>query len=386
MLQRDMARDLLLRFNRAVNFVVNDNFSTTQAAPIGATYNAIPGPGILTRSADSADNVDINNSTLQIAGTASNYADPAYYWTDKHGNGFARAGGYLAVHKLIFPDSSPLVTFAGWTKNTTIANTQLLGVINSGANLQQYKNGSVATIGAVAAGTTYILATLMRPVTGMHYFLIGGAYSDWVHLFLDMNYTDTPMWPAITGAGAGSVRLAFLRVTTDIPNWLLTDNFALVSNATPVSGTIYTGAADTLVRFSYTLGAGAVGKLAEIRYRIQDANNYRYYRIAWNDGTAQWDMSHGSVVATVDTPGGTVANVGGQSTMILRAVGSAHDMWTQGSSSSVARFAGVSNSDFSTETGVGVAVAAGVTVGQFEAYAYQSTALSDALNRVSYAG
>lgn len=278
-------------------FLLRDDFTTDQAAPLTSPRTAEPGPGTL--------NLVQNDGQFRISGNRLTItAQATAVWGDLSIAGVARArvvGRALLVLRNI--NSANTYSWVGWNNDSSPGDTGATGLnairFDNGALLQVVVEGSMILVGAFAATTDYLLAIVYRTM-GAFYFIQGGVFPSWTLLHVSVTGTSTPGYPAASFYNAAGT-IDTLRVL-DLPA-PFTDDFGLASQR--LAGARAAG--DTLTHEANHLGEATLttrpsAGQVEMRFRVQDANNYWQWTI---DSAGALDLDE--VVAGVVTQRATSA-------------------------------------------------------------------------------
>lgn len=243
-----------------------------------------------------------------------------------------------------------------WGAGATVHYNQIIGSAwaadgNAWSLLAADGNGAVIGV-ARAVDTDYLPAVIQRPVGN---YLFMGADLEFVIPFGTGN--------AAAGMGnhnsAGTIEYLIERQLAG--HWL-DDNLYLLNQVTPVSTTVYDtvsandlapGSAFILLR--YTLPSTTVGRVLELKFNYQDANNYWVARVERNAGDTDWDFEVDSVAAGVPTNRITVTSIGANGEIAIKTNGSLRNFYcnAQGSIANK-RGSEVNVSHLNTETEVSV--------------------------------
>lgn len=151
------------------------------------------------------------------------------------------------------------------------------------------------------------------------------------------------------------------------------DDWATASvHTTPsTSGTTYSAQADGLHHLAFTLpGSPSADQVAvELRYRVQDTDNYWTCLLRRNSGNTNWDLRVDSVSGGVATNRKSVTNVGTCDRLIVYAQGDTHKHWTEDSGVPANRGSDLSNSVFSGEAVIAVVWDAATSIGSLDSWA-----------------
>lgn len=313
-----------------VTWLLLDEFTTDDAAPITSPRTCEPGPGTLTLT-DPANKFSITGGKLAIAAGASAEPNPSFV-----ADTFARAVG-LAMLVTIDRTGGSGVMQTGWT-TTSVSDRVLL--FSDGSAVVW---GSSAVAIASALTNVYKLAVVLDTVGGK---LFVNNKLIWVHAILNT----ANVKPAMFSFSNNSTKtLDDLRVR-QLPAPFNTD-YGLASQnvASPVSGTSYTATADAITDLTL-VAPNPLADQAGYRYRYTDDDNcwHSYFNSA---GAYRLD----SVAASVATNRINVAAViaaAGTATMRTISNGSLHDAYTLASTTWTKRGSQINVSHLDTNTAI----------------------------------
>lgn len=359
-------------------YLGRDQFSSTVSAGFATPLLSVPGPGNLVRSADVNNRVSEDNGDLWFNGAANvSYADPGYYFTDTAGGGFARQQGVTLIYRIIASGVAKL----GFTTNVVVANATQVGILLNSTTLSYSRLGTDVLVGAgMSTLATYLVALTLR-TSGIELRIKGGVYSEWSLLFVDTNWTTTPLWPSLSIAGTVNIRIPDYYLTAVIG--ALTSGSELLSASSPDT-TILAAAADGVYQLTGTVPAGSAGNLIEFRYRQVDVNNYCLVRVEWNGSNYQ--LVSGHVIAGVETlqgsPIASIFSAGNAFRLEISAASNAHNFWSTAGTTWAKRYGIITDSAGQSNTGVSVRnvnfTATGVS-----GWTYQDAGIAAALDRVA---
>lgn len=255
--------------NPPIVWLLQDEFSTVQAAPLGATRPAEPGPGEWTT-------VQVNgNLSIDSQGLVVPLPAPTGWGNVglRETNTFNRATGmaFVWTYRSQGSDSNAIIGF-----------TNLAGVgftFDGGGALY----GGSGVISPIENGATKQIGTFDQSPSVENRFaqvLIGSAGS---YLFQEVSGVWTLLWHTPFGNTA-ALRAAFGTFNTGYKvrharrrqlgsPWTADFGIATVNIASPSHLTQYTATADAIHRLTVT-APGSLANECGFRYRIQDANNY----------------------------------------------------------------------------------------------------------------
>lgn len=287
----------------AAIYLLRDEFTTDDAAPLASPRTCEPGPGTLT-AVQTDGQLSISSGALAFpAQTTANFGDLGFTT-----GGLARAIGralsvnarYSTVpgagqysHMLMWANTVP-VTAAGhrshWMLVTGGSPTIWLGDASD-----------VLTGQAIAVNTTYQLGIVMRSA-GAWFLAKGGSLAEWTLLWASVTANTATVYPAFQNRhGVGT--LDSLRAFDLAAPWATDYGIATQQLAgARAPGDTFTHEANALIEF--TVGTVPAALQIELRFRVQDATNYWQVTV---DSTGALDLDE--VVAGVVTQRGTAAGV-----------------------------------------------------------------------------
>lgn len=263
---------LLLMRSATYNYLLNDQFTNAQAAPIANPRNAEPGPGVWTIT-DPNSHLSIASAALRIQGASGAYTDPLVV-----SGAYTRTVGRALLFKFMVTSGSQWLV--GWADSTSNGTASAKHSFFAGAALSSgifYWFGTGTTVALTPALTNsvwYEVAIVLRG-TGALFFLRGGTeFPIWALLQVDKLISTSPMYVTsrnstlLTDAYLDDVRVIDLglldgRFLTDLGmayTYLATSAANSVIN-TPVNGAV-----------EHTIVA-ATGITQEIAVRYTDASN-----------------------------------------------------------------------------------------------------------------
>lgn len=204
--------------------------------------------------------------------------------------------------------------------------------------------------------------------------------------------TGTPrlLWVAQTNSADmySKYRPGNAAMNLKLDDWMVFDYPALADDwadasvhTTPSSsGTSYSAQADGFHAVSFTLPTSPTSlmRAVELRYRVQDANNYWVAYIRRNSGNTNWDLRVDSVSGGTATSRKNTTNIGAVDRLIVEVEGSVHQHVTETSGAPTVRGGSVNVSFLDTQTSIAAVWDAATTLGSLDSWAL-SHALYDGL-------
>lgn len=249
-------------------FLLRDDFTTTEAAPLASPRTCEPGGGTLTLVQTDGEFSIANGKLVFPAQTTAAWGDQGFY-----GAAVARAAGVALIQSVAW---SAFGTNQQWFWSNAAAIGLANRVHGMGGNLgitasRGFVPGDVGSGIALATSTTYHVAMVLRN-TGCLHFIKGGAFTNWTLEWVTSTSTTTPLYPALSNYDAAGT-LSTLRVL-DLPAPFSTDH-GLATNR--IAGAVSVGAtfvheADCLIEWTQTTLPST--NATRMQLRKQDANNF----------------------------------------------------------------------------------------------------------------
>ena len=316
----------------AVTYLLRDEFTTDDAAPITDPRTCEPGPGTLDIT-DTGNDFDIVSSKLQnVAFTG--YGDPRFYTS----NTYARATGQTIYYKLNAKDVN-----TGWDTSNTDISPDRNGMRPISTNIAVQPGPSYA--GNKTAATEYEYA-IVQQTAGAIFLVKGGTeYLEWTLLWADRDVTDSPLYAGYTSSNnqpnyLDSFRVFQLGTPWDVDYGIATDRLAGARS----SGDTYTHEADCVVICK--IDTVPSGGQIELEFRQQTANT-DCWRVTVNSAG---DLELDEVVSSSATQRGVSAGVIANNDYIGFSADD-EDIWVhEGTVGQSRRITYSSASNFKTET------------------------------------
>lgn len=269
----------------SLNILLRDEMTDTLAAGAVDGTNASPGPGVREVVADSASALNISDGMLSIAAAAGDL-DPAMYWTDGDGNGFARAVGLalIAYHQG--------GAWVGWSNSATLATSAL---VYGAKGRDAYAGGTVWT--EVLSNSGDDVHILVFGDTEVQHFIRRGLL-EYLAFTYPLGGGDT-LYPAVLGKEAQLDSLYVYTTTPAIP---------LVAIDTPMVDIEFTHPQEQyLIEFDVVNVSGSVA--TSIVLHQQDASNYLRLDVAPNGQLSLYRFEAGvsALVSRMSDVGDVVA-------------------------------------------------------------------------------
>ena len=289
-------------------FLLRDDFTTDDSAPLTSPRTAEPGPGTLT-----AVEVD---GTLAISGAALDFTaqssptngDLGFYGT----GGFALSGGLAFIVSINFSTISHagfgfvnsadvIYSAAGGNRWALSPGTGTLGILNE-------EESSLTLTDTISTSTQYEFAVILRS-NGVFYLIKGGAFTEWTLLYVTNDAPEATVYPMFgNSASVGSLEYFYL---AQLPAPWDTDNgIATMYNASPDSGLAITHEADCILEMVIAGTSRGIG------FRHQDADN-RW--LAWVNGSGTVFL-YEYVAASPTSRGSSVLGLSGGERLVVIAV------------------------------------------------------------------
>lgn len=343
MTRRGRARDILLLANNPIDYLLRVEFATDDAAPVTSPYVGEVGSVTIT---DTGDNSEVSAGAWRFTNIVGSN-DPSLITAT-----FTRSQGLM------------------FSSRATLADRSQAGLINTLSQLvltvdtlsdRLYDATDIPfgidTISGVDSTFYYVLQS-----TGIYLFrLVSGTVK---LIWYQVDNTQDLSFRVRAVSGTGSRVLDYIRARQlTQAEWTTQNGIMTVDQSTPSSGTNYTATADALHDIAFTLdGSPTANETIELRYRVQDANNYWTAFIERNGSNTAWDVQLDSVSASIPTNRISVTGVGTPDRLRVICDGSKHNMFTRSGISWTKRGGTVSVSHLNTETAINTTYDAGNTV------------------------
>lgn len=279
MTKRDMFPVLFSSRRRAASYLLRDEFTTDQPAPLTSPRTCEPGPGTA-KIVDTGNKLSISGGRIVNAGAVT-AGDPSISFSS-----FARSTGMAIV-----ADVTKKVSSATFTVGTdTVENGWLLqdvglhcSFFGSGGGLFAIEaQGISGVIGTHADETNYTIAVVLRSAGGF-VLIKGGIYSSWTLLYITRRVTNATIYPTITGGNTSVWTSGYIRRVQLGGLWQSSDyGISTGYTASPASGAELTHEADCL---SSVLWTAATNATLEFDIRRTDADNRWIVRCDQAGGT-----------------------------------------------------------------------------------------------------
>lgn len=276
-----------------LTYLFRADFDSNVASPVGNPLAADVGEWAVS---------DTNNALHQLDGdlqwVGQGASNPSLIGTAQ-----TRVAGLAAVFDYLVGGARPQI---GWgnanVHNNTACGAQVnnLTLIASDANV-----GYAANLATLTSGVRYKFAVALL-ATGWRMWAKGGTqFADWTLVWQGNSLNFATAYPRIYSLTnqAGNNSIGFYRVATFAT--LGDDMIALQDVASPVGGTTYAGAGDSIIDIDITSPA-VLANSAGIKFNVQDADNYW---IAYFDSAGAFKVN--KIVAGVADGSSPYVNVAG---------------------------------------------------------------------------
>lgn len=287
-------------------FLLRDDFTTDDAAPLTSPRTAEPGPGTLT-AVQTDGQLSVSGGKLAFpAQTTPAFGDQGFY--------DATARSRLAGRALLYGINGSTVTLAerayiGWGVSAAVHSVDGGHSVGFNPNATGGLNVSLSStvvllVGTFVASTDYQVAVIQRG-SGAIYLIKGGLFTSWTLLWVENAGSTTPLYATFSNhsfAGA----LDFFHAL-DLPAPFDTDyGLATQRIAGSVSASqAFVHEADCLIEYGWTGATDFNGsKHVTVSFRSQDASNLWKVRLQGNNVVALFER-----VAGVDTSRGSASSI-----------------------------------------------------------------------------
>lgn len=258
-----------------LTFLLRDDFTTSDAAPVNTPRTCEPGPGILNfTQTNAANQLSISNTNLvyprnSTVGNGGAVSSTSYARTP----GLALAGSF--IQDVGGGTVAPAVWKALANVNQGAGSGERWGyLLQTGAINCAFGVLGLTALHPLWYGVEYSLVSVLR-TSGAYLFIKGGLYLDWTLLFVSKVSSTSPVYGVIAaGNGAGSFRKQRTFRVSQLPAPFDSDTAftADVHSGSISAGQQLTHPANFMYEFTLTTLPGA-GVIA-IEFRRVDANNF----------------------------------------------------------------------------------------------------------------
>jgi hypothetical protein len=270
-------------------FLLRDDFTTPEAAPLTSPRICEPGSGTLT-IVDTASQLSIAGGEIVPSAQSANLNDPLI----RVSAGYSRVAGrsfYVRIKRVSTFGGSPSSPHLGWSNSSGMAIAAYSGLIfvSGSISVLRYSGTSTATGMISVSDTFYDFTFVLRSIGSL---IIRGNTLEWVEA---ANSTAT-MYPGVTASAASRMPpgLDTFRVI-DLPA-PYTDDFGLATQrlaGSQIAGATFVHEANCIIEFTVT--TLTVSGTTNLYFRKQDAGNYWRIRISTAGDFALWEVVNGDV-------------------------------------------------------------------------------------------
>lgn len=275
------------------NYLLHDEFTTAQAAPISVPRNAEPGPGVFPSvKTDTGNRISIANGKLRFANTDGSSAGNPAVW----GVGFSRVAGRAMIFTMEWN-----VAFGrglvGWdTDQASSPDGHAINITNAtiGARVGSIPDTVLAT---VVLNTAHQIGLILRSPTGAFYVVDGKL--QWV----DLTSSFATLYPEFNTVGYSNTSIMLiddLEILDLASPWDTDWGLATNRVAIPGVGTTTTSVANALVEMTWT---AVTGQTWNLMVRRTDDDNCWIVRCDQSGSTIKLFEK----IAGVETERGTAA-------------------------------------------------------------------------------
>lgn len=354
----------------AIVYFLDDEFTTAAVAPLATPRTAEPGPGTAVTQ-DANTKGSYSGGKFTVVATSTNHQPAIVYDTPS----IARVCGNAIFAPVNV--SAGRMDF-GYCTSSIVANigTTRLGAFNiSAASLGIDDEGGFPTIATLVAGTDYKVCVVQRN-TGWFYFIKGGAFTTWTLVWVGTSGTTPTSFAFLTTLVGCAATADYIHGRLLPAPFNLDYNIATVTNTSLASGNTFTGTADAINDFEFTLnGSPSAGDVVALYYRGDDVNGWLAKAVR-NVGNTAWDLQVRTVASSVEsTPAGWTDVTGVGSIVQIRAIanGTTNRFFTRTGTTWTKRGATLTVSNQDSATGMKITAAAGTTLTRVTSWPWMSS-------------
>jgi hypothetical protein len=353
-----------------ITYLLRDEFTTVQSAPLGATRTPEPGPGGWT-TVQVNGNMSIDSQGLVVPVPApTGWGNVGLHET----NTFNRAAGMAALMAFRYTSGTINAIF-GFNPSTGVGFTFDDGAIylQGGGLITPRNTSTTAQVGTWDTSTSVenIFASVLLGTSGSYMFQqVAGVWT--LLWYTPFGNSATMRVGFSTFNTAYKIRYARRRQLGS--PWTTDFAIATVNVASPAHLTQYTATADAIHRLTIT-APGSLANECGIRYRIQDANNYwrAYFNAA---GAFRIDsVSGGTPTNRVNVAG--VITAGQTRSIQVICDGNDHVGYTSGTASPHTRQGNTSVAHVNGQANIAADIGATWTVSNLQSHPRRSAVYND---------
>lgn len=270
----------------AIEYLLQDEFTTPDDAPITSPRTAEPGPGTLYVN-DTGSDLSMGGGEVQSTG-GTDWNNPSL----SYDSGLSRAAGIFVYADIpnrgTVRQSISIVPTKGGRPTGTQSDS-LHFMSNNKVYIYESSSATIIDDGDYN-NTSFELGIVVRSV-GAFFVMKGGPYTAWTLVWITAQYSQATIYPQLglldNGVSANSFRVAQLPTPWDTDNGIATDSIA-----SPIATDTFTHEADCLIEFTVDTLPSA-GNYIVIYFRIQDANN-KWYILIDNGSLRFYEIVSGS--------------------------------------------------------------------------------------------
>lgn len=276
----------------SIVYLLRDEFTTPEAAPLASPRTCEPGPGQFT-ILDTGNHASISSSKLNLVGVFAAFSNPAITSVST----YSRSSGLCFKYTV---NVASQYVYAGYKSSVIIGNDLYF----QSTALFIYDTSAIGLLlsPAITLGSEYQVSIVLRSAGALYFIKGGSQYSDWTLLYVG-NLSNSSNLPFLIIPGI-DINSAFDRVAiTQLLSPYNTDTgFATYYDATPTSGDTATSEANSMQYIEWTPGAG---ETFELSVRRTDDDNRWIIRCSQSGSTikliernAGVETEHGSAAQT----------------------------------------------------------------------------------------
>lgn len=222
---------LVLLFRKGGAYLIQDEFTTSRSAGAVNGTAAEPGPGTrFVTDTNGKLSVSAGGKLVTVTGGVGQ-GDPGLWYEPR-----SRNAGLLVIVSFTF-DAAQGFNF-GFDTNQVGALRYSINANATALRVTGNQGGAQVTVGALVAATAYIVAIALRS-TGLMAFIKGGAFTNWVLIWIDATESTSPVYPAVGANGTTNAwSVDYIRMPRDLwlPIPLASDGFGSAFGATDGQG------------------------------------------------------------------------------------------------------------------------------------------------------
>lgn len=259
----------------AVVYLLRDEFTTPESAPLASPRTCEPGPGTLTLTQTDGQFSISGGKLVYPAQTTPTWSDLGFYAEKQGGGAFSRVAG--RAYQFTFNNAntvSAIPFIFSWHNSTSLGSSSDSNTVGAllfeGGTFRVIDGASYVALPSYATWVASSDEAGVIVVRGTGFLAFKKLSGVWSLVWVGVLSTTASLYPVFKNY-MGQGTMDFVRVR----DLVMASNMAWAAlyQASPVSGNLYTGVADGTFDLVVT-SPSSLANQTELRFRVQDASNY----------------------------------------------------------------------------------------------------------------